>query len=364
MGRSRFSSWVVWTAVLSLLVVTLVTAQTNPAAEPSAQTGSETVPATSSQTSSEASPGIMDQSTLVGSSTPSPAVRYAQPGNVEAADLPNDSGHGILVQWDLSPDDERILVYDIYRVLEAGAPEESWVLVGTVPRGTTQYEYVAEEPMMAGAPNPAYVPRGGEVGGGGTGPGRDRWPLSLQLTSVGRSPGQLVPHTGKVNVLVVVLVFGFGVVYFIRQARKGKGLYVRPIPGIDAVDEAIGRATEMGRPILFVLGTGTAGDIATIAGYTVLARVAKKSAEYQTQILVPVNDPVMMAMAQETVREAYMEAGRPDVFRAEDIFYISAMQFPYVAAVNGVMMQGADGHQLLHGCLPRGSTHPRPRQAA
>jgi len=95
----------------------------------------------------------------------------------------------------------------------------------------------------------------------------------------------------------------------------------------------------MGRPILFVLGTGTAGDIATIAGYTILARVARKTAEYQTPILVPVNDPVMMAMAQETVREAYIEAGRPDLYRPEHVFYISAMQFPYVAAVNGLMLR-------------------------
>jgi hypothetical protein len=44
-------------------------------------------------------------------------------------------------------------------------------------------------------------------------------------------------------------------------------------------------------------------------------------------------------MAQETVREAYIEAGRPDLYRPEHVFYISAMQFPYVAAVNGLMMR-------------------------
>jgi len=95
----------------------------------------------------------------------------------------------------------------------------------------------------------------------------------------------------------------------------------------------------MGRPILFVLGTGTAGDIATIAGFTILARVAKLTAEYQTKILVPVNDPVMMAVAQETVRAAYLEAGRPDIYDPELISYETAMQFPYVAAVNGIMIR-------------------------
>src|SRR5207249_2270333 len=114
---------------------------------------------------------------------------------------------------------------------------------------------------------------------------------------------------------------------------------IRPIGGLSAVDEAIGRATEMGKPILYVLGSGTAGDIATIAGYSILSRVAKRTAEYQTPILVPVQDPVMLAMGQEVVRQAYLEAGRPDVYRPETVHYISAMQFPYVAAVNGLMMR-------------------------
>ena len=88
-----------------------------------------------------------------------------------------------------------------------------------------------------------------------------------------------------------------------------------------------------------MLGTGTASDIATIAGYTILSRVARRTAEYQTPILVPVNDPVMLAMGQEVVKEAYVQAGRPEVYKPDNISYVSAMQFPYVAAVNGLMQR-------------------------
>jgi hypothetical protein len=126
---------------------------------------------------------------------------------------------------------------------------------------------------------------------------------------------------------------------FIASARKGKKLYVRPLAGINAVDDAIGRATEMGKPILFILGLGTAGDIATIAGFTILARVARRTAEYQTRVIVPVQDPVVLAIAQETVRTAYLEAGRPDQYNPDNIFFVTSMQFPYVAAVNGIMLR-------------------------
>jgi hypothetical protein len=260
------------------------------------------------------------------------------PTGLTAGDSPNDNGHGILLRWVLSVDDARILGYEASRSDRADAPDTAWTPAGIAPRGSTSLTVHDEEPSLQGRPNPGFIPtrvpvyfrvRSTMVGGGAS-----EWTAPVS----GVAHGNWF-HKGKANILIATLVFGGLVVFYIFSARSGKKLYVRPIPGLNAVDEAIGRATEMGRPILYVLGTGTAGDIATIAGYTILARVAKRTAEYQTPILVPVNDPVMMAMGQEVVREAYLQAGRPEVFRPENISYISAMQFPYVAAVNGLMLR-------------------------
>ncbi|MFB3909608.1 MAG: DUF6754 domain-containing protein [Candidatus Eisenbacteria bacterium] len=272
------------------------------------------------------------------SSPAASAVRPQPPGDLRVLDQPNDNGHGVVAQWSLSPDDASLLGYQIYRASSADSPEADWFPVGTAARGTTTYTYHDKEKSFEGKPNRLFVAVG--------------QPVHLKVRALGAggevsaftSPATGVPrgnwfHKGKLVIAIAVLLFGAAVVYYIASARKGKELYVRPIPGLGAVDEAIGRATEMGKPILFVLGTGTAGDIATIAGYTILARVAKRTAEYQTPILVPVNDPVMMAMGQEVVREAYLQAGRPEVYRPENVFYISAMQFPYVAAVNGLMLR-------------------------
>ena len=267
-----------------------------------------------------------------------PAERWRAPQGLTAVDQPNDNGHGIVLRWTLSPDDADLLSYDIEMAGAADAPDTAWTMIASAPRGTTAYAHQDEEASLEGTPNPRFVPTGvavafrmrGRAADGSVSP----WTPVAQASARGNWY-----HRGKTNVLLATLIFAATTVYFIRAARSGRNLYIRPIPGISAVDEAIGRATEMGRPILFVLGTGTAGDIATIAGYTVLARVARKTAEYQTQLLVPVNDPVMMAMAQETVSQAYVQAGRPDLYRPESVFYISAMQFPYVAAVNGLMMR-------------------------
>jgi hypothetical protein len=105
------------------------------------------------------------------------------------------------------------------------------------------------------------------------------------------------------------------------------------------VDEAIGRATEMGRPILFVSGLGTSSDVATLAAFSLLGRVARKTAEYQTQVLVPCYDPIVMTIAQEIVKAGYIDSGRPDLYRADDIFFVTQDQFSYTAAVNGIMLR-------------------------
>lgn len=146
-------------------------------------------------------------------------------------------------------------------------------------------------------------------------------------------------NTGRTVVLISVVIFTALTVIFVRQARKGKQLYVRPLAGIEAVDDAIGRATEMGKPILYVLGLGTAADIATIASFTILSRVAKRVAEYQTQLIVPTYDPIVMTVAQEVVKSSYLDAGRPDDYNEDIVYFVTQSQFAYVAAVNGVMLR-------------------------
>jgi hypothetical protein len=139
--------------------------------------------------------------------------------------------------------------------------------------------------------------------------------------------------------LIASVLFTAIVLVASYQARKGKDLYLRPIAGLQEIDNAVGRATEMGRPILYVPGWSTIGEITTIASMMILNRVAKKAAEYDTRLLVPNSDYYVMPLAQEMVREAFYEAGRPDSYNPVDIFYVSSDQFPYAAGVNGTMIR-------------------------
>jgi len=140
------------------------------------------------------------------------------------------------------------------------------------------------------------------------------------------------------TVLVLVLVYSAIVLLTIYFAQR-RDMYIRPIAGLEAVDEAIGRATEMGQPILYVTGLSGVSDIATIAAMLILGHLVKRTAAYETPIIVPCNDPIVMAVEREIVRDAYIEAGKPQNYDPDNIFYITDSQFGYVAAVDGIMLR-------------------------
>jgi hypothetical protein len=95
----------------------------------------------------------------------------------------------------------------------------------------------------------------------------------------------------------------------------------------------------MGRPVLFVAGIQDINEIQTLAGLTVLARVAKTAAEYGAQIEVPTCRSLVMAAARETVEAAYLSAGVPDAYQPDRIHYLTDEQFAFVAGVTGYMVR-------------------------
>jgi hypothetical protein len=143
----------------------------------------------------------------------------------------------------------------------------------------------------------------------------------------------------RTNVLVVSVLFCAAVLYFIRRARFDSELFIRKIPGLDAVDDAVGRATEMGRPVLYVPGIETVSEVGTLAALTILGHVAKRVAQHGTPLEVPVADPLVMTTAQEIVRTAYTEVGQVDNYDPSKIAYLTYDQFGYTAGVDGIMMR-------------------------
>ena len=126
----------------------------------------------------------------------------------------------------------------------------------------------------------------------------------------------------------------------IQNARKDSdSIFLRAIPGLKAVEEAVGRSTEMGRPILYVPGIMDMNEVETVAGVIILGHVAQMTAQYETGLDVPVARSIVMQAARESCKEAYLSQGRPEMFNEDMVHYITDDQFAYAAGVNGIMQR-------------------------
>lgn len=251
------------------------------------------------------------------------------PTQILTRDRSNDAGGGIVVLWERSPDDgggrASVTEYHIFRGTEQNGEFEP---IGTAKAGDTLY---IDNSTRDGTP---YYYRVKAFDGAQYSP--------AAASGAAFSSAQWF-HTGRISMLFATIIFSALVLWFINKAKRGHDLYIRPIAGLEAVDDAVGRATEMGKPIMYIPGILDMDNIQTIASMIILGRVARKAAEYETSILVPCSRSIVMSAAQETVKEAYLDAGRPDAYDADKIRYLTDDQFGYAAGVDGMMLRENPG---------------------
>ncbi len=141
------------------------------------------------------------------------------------------------------------------------------------------------------------------------------------------------------QVIVLGMVFIILILLSIRQAANGKEFFIRHIAGLNAIEEAVGRATEMGKPVLYLTGLHDLQSIATLASISILSHVSKKTAEYETPILVPNCRSIVMVTAREVVKEAYISVGKADHYNEDNITYLTDDQFGFTSGVDGIMVR-------------------------
>jgi len=246
-------------------------------------------------------------------------LNQASPPVILARDTPDDAGKSITIRWQLTGEEVPEGL-----ILERGDTTGCFQVLGVLSSTETGF---VDEDVCDGV---GYYYRLGAVFGADT--------VWSEPTPLVKSAPQWF-NRARLNILIAMLVFFALVIYFIEHAKAGRYLFIRRIAGLDAVDEAVGRATEMGKPIVYVPGLGSVADIATIASLNIMGEVAKKTAQYDSALLVPNRDPIVYTVAREVVKEAYTRAGRPDAFRPDNIFYVTSEQFAYAAAVDGLMVR-------------------------
>lgn len=157
-------------------------------------------------------------------------------------------------------------------------------------------------------------------------------------------------HATPVVVLLLVGFFWLVLWSIARAKRQAGSIYVRRIPGVDAIDQAVGRAVEQGRPLSFSTGLTVVGPV-LYAILGILYHVAKRAATYRAKLLLPMNDPQVMVIAEDTTREGYRAVGRVNEFDPNNIRFLSEEQFAFASGYMGMVHRENVGTALLFGAF-------------
>lgn len=275
------------------------------------------------------------------------SVALTAPASVHVIDTPNDGGGSLTVIWPPAAYDSSEVRYQVLLGEASGEENVSNLTIVAEFPANTHYVQETKWPWWtkpAGDDQHVFVIKNGKTVELKNG---TAYAVAVAMVSgeqrVVSRVASAVPEPNwfnwnQINNLFLAVLFG-GIVFISIGIARRREMFLRRIPGLDAVDEAIGRATELGKPVLYLTGAHDMSDPSTIAAAVILGRVAKRAAAYETELMVPHREPITMAVCQEITKQAYLEAGKPDLYKEDSNFFITSDQFSYTAAVDGIMLR-------------------------
>ena len=153
-------------------------------------------------------------------------------------------------------------------------------------------------------------------------------------------------RTGRVTLLTIFVALILIAWWAMRKFSRTGNLPIRRLAGLDAIDEAVGRITEMGRPAAFVQGTGVM-DAQTFAAFEILKYTAEQVAKHDARMIVCNPLPEIQPISEEIVRAAYRQVGREESYNPDDVRYLADTSLR--AAVLGIFQREKVAATFLFG---------------
>lgn len=150
--------------------------------------------------------------------------------------------------------------------------------------------------------------------------------------------GDQYRNGGWFGILFTGLLVAF-ILYNIGRAGRGKPLFIRRIAGLNAIDEAIGRATEMGRPVMMVPGLSSSINAIAVQAINIFAYVSRVAARFSNPILLCCYNAAVYTLAQEVIRDVYQGEGMIEKYDPDSVRFISDRQFAFAAGVSGLILR-------------------------
>jgi hypothetical protein len=134
---------------------------------------------------------------------------------------------------------------------------------------------------------------------------------------------------------ILLLLFILLLLGYAALGRRRPALF-RPIPGFDALGEAIEKAVEAGDRVHVSLGTGSllSPEAApALAGLSLLSRIATRTSMSDRPAVVTAADGALVMLAQDTLRSAYSRVGAGQRYRHTSARMLAPSPFAYAATL-------------------------------
>jgi hypothetical protein len=160
---------------------------------------------------------------------------------------------------------------------------------------------------------------------------------------------------------VMTLALTFTVLLFVELSRRG--IYqrdVRPIPAMEAIPEAVGRAAELGRPIHYNSGlTMTSGEYApmTMASLTIAGAVAEEAAKRGVYMRYTHTSTLLAPAIEDLLRAGYVKGGRPEMFDPQMAYLVYGGDKAQMTAIQEYIMTEKPAVSFMFGATMWESIH-------
>jgi len=159
----------------------------------------------------------------------------------------------------------------------------------------------------------------------------------------------------------ILLALNFALMYlFMRKAEGGNPPKIRPVPLIEELDNIVGRASEMGRPIHFSTGYGGLHDewaVMCVAGLALLSKVAELCGKHRVWLQFTCFRGYLVPIGQDLLKTGYEKGGTPDMYSPDMVSYVGEDQPAYIAFMMDYFMSERPAVGFMFGAIQAEMNH-------
>lgn len=163
-------------------------------------------------------------------------------------------------------------------------------------------------------------------------------------------------RTGTYWDFILLLIMIATVYYYMDKALKGKELpRIRTIPAVEAIYEGVGRSIELDKPVHFSMGASggalhTSLVSMTLAALMILRHTVKLCARLGCRLIVHIpGQTEAIPLVEGIARDAYLEEGKPEMMRRDDLRYHGYASTSFTQAVAGSYAREGVGLNVMVG---------------